>query len=70
MTLKMKELLNLKHTRVLKADVSHLAERRAIRPAYAAMSTSHYRKIFGASLRPWQEALKEYLNTFFPELVS
>lgn len=70
MTLQMKEFLKLHQTRVLRASASQIAERRAIRPAYAAMSSRHYRKTFGLSLRPWQKALKDYLETFSCETVS
>ena len=63
MTLKLKEFLGLKNVRVLRAKASHIAERRAIRPAYAAMSTKRYQRTFKVSLRRWQEALKDYVLT-------
>ncbi len=37
--------------------------RRALRPSYSVLSTEKLRRDTGMSLRPWSEALKEYLST-------
>ncbi|MEO0051225.1 MAG: dTDP-4-dehydrorhamnose reductase [candidate division WOR-3 bacterium] len=36
--------------------------RRAPRPAYSVLDNHHYRRRFGLELRPWQEALRSYLD--------
>jgi dTDP-4-dehydrorhamnose reductase len=37
--------------------------RRAVRPSYSVLNTEKLRRETGMSLRPWSEALKEYLST-------
>ena len=39
----------------------------APRPAYGVLSKEKYRAITGASPRPWEEAVGEYLGTIHPE---
>ena len=62
MTLKIKEWLGLRGVRVEKADPSRIPNRLAIRPAYGVMSARRYEKFFGDCLRPWEEALRDYLT--------
>ena len=38
------------------------AGRIAIRPAYAALDTSRYASLIGEGPRPWEEALRDYLD--------
>ena len=37
-------------------------KRPAIRPSYSALASEKFEKFTGYKLRPWQEALKEYIN--------
>ncbi len=62
MALKIKGSLRLKNTRIKLADPKSISGRLAVRPAYAAMSTSRYQKSFKSSLRGWEEALEEYVQ--------
>ena len=62
MTLKMKEWLALP-VQVDKTDKSQIPHRFAIRPAYGVMSTRAYEEFSGERLRPWEEALREYVST-------
>lgn len=62
MTVKMKEILGLSRLRVEKLDAKAIPNRWAIRPAYAVMSTKRYENTFNVRLRPWEEAMKEYLQ--------
>ena len=65
MALNIKRSLRLKNTRVKLADPKSISGRLAVRPAYAAMSTSRYQKTFKSALRGWEEALEEYVQGVF-----
>ncbi len=62
MTLEMKKILGLSQVTVETLDKDTLQGRLAIRPPYAVMSTKKYDEFFGGALRPWQEAMRDYLK--------
>ncbi len=62
MTLKMKEILNLRDVKVSRTDPGTIQGRLAVRPVYAVMSNRHYQQSFGVKLRSWQDSLAEYLK--------
>lgn len=47
---------------VKRADPGQVQGRLALRPAFASMSPALYEKTFKTTMRPWQEALAEYLK--------
>ncbi len=61
MTREIKSILKLPVT-VDRTDRSQIQNRLAIRPAYVAMSAKKYEALAGKSMRPWQDALKEFLE--------
>ena len=40
----------------------------AIRPSYSVLNCQKFKKKTGVTLRPWSEALKEYLSTYRPSI--
>lgn len=62
MALLLKDLLGLKDAAVSITDRGSIPRRLAVRPAYAAMSTAHYERTFGAVLRPWQDSLGDFVK--------
>jgi dTDP-4-dehydrorhamnose reductase len=44
--------------------------RRALRPAFSVLENRNFRRRFGRVLRPWQEALKDYLNEISTAQIS
>lgn len=61
MTREIKSVLKLPVT-VEKTDRSQIQNRLAIRPANVAMSAKKYEALAGKRMRPWQDALKEFLK--------
>jgi dTDP-4-dehydrorhamnose reductase len=64
LTLKIKEYLGLKDVRVEKMDKDKIKGRIAIRPEYGVLSTKGYEVLFKTKVRPWETALKDYLEHF------
>ncbi len=60
MTREIRSILKLPVT-VDRTDRSQIQNRLAIRPAYVAMSAKKYEALAGKPMRPWQDALKEFL---------
>lgn len=59
-----RDLLGRKQVRVEKADRKRIRDPlAALRPPYAVMSQERFEKTFGMTLRPWREALSEYIGT-------
>lgn len=48
-------------TRVDRLDRAQVQGRLAVRPAYGVMSPARFEKRFGVKMRPWRQALAEYL---------
>lgn len=63
MTEKMRDYMGLDHVRVDVFERSMIRGRLAVRPTWSALSTALYERTFGEKIRPWKEALKEYLDT-------
>lgn len=63
MALFMKQCLPGTLAQVSKLDSHSIKGRKAIRPSYSAMSCSRYEDCFKHTMRPWTQALKEYLTT-------
>lgn len=61
MTERMREWLKLPVV-VKVADRSAIRNRIAVRPPHCVMSCSRYENEFGAKIRPWQDALREYVT--------
>jgi dTDP-4-dehydrorhamnose reductase len=51
-------------TRVLPVASSEFP-RPAVRPAYSVLSHRRYEEITGRAMRPWEEAVREYLSSKF-----
>lgn len=62
MTLHIRETLQMRGKFVKRAEPAQLQGRLALRPAFASMSPADYEKTFGVTMRPWQEALADYLK--------
>jgi dTDP-4-dehydrorhamnose reductase len=39
-------------------------DRKAVRPSYSVFSTEKFKQEIGMELRPWSEALKDFLSEF------
>lgn len=63
MALKMKEWIGRGPARVEKADPGQVKGRLAVRPGHSVLSTKHFESSFGMKLRPWEEALEEYVRS-------
>ncbi|MBI4431966.1 MAG: dTDP-4-dehydrorhamnose reductase [Candidatus Omnitrophica bacterium] len=61
MTAALKDLLGLRKVRVEKADPGQIQGRLAVRPRYAVMSPERFEKKWGMKMRPWQDALADFL---------
>jgi len=61
MARRMKEVLG-SPAAIGRLDPGALAGRLAVRPAYGVLSTRRYEEVFGEKVRPWQDALAEYLT--------
>ncbi len=61
MTRAMKDFLNLKSVSVERTDPLSVKGRIAERPCRVPMSTKAYEDLFHSPIRPWQDALKEYV---------
>ncbi|OGW79431.1 MAG: dTDP-4-dehydrorhamnose reductase [Omnitrophica bacterium RIFCSPLOWO2_12_FULL_44_17] len=58
-----KEILKIKARNVkVSAMTTEQLARPAMRPAYSVLSLEKYQSLTGKPLRPWQEALREYLQ--------
>jgi len=64
--LKMLELARVEDVKVTPISSSHLDgyNRPAERPAYSALNCSKFEKETGLTLRPWEDALAEYFESF------
>lgn len=62
MTLEMRRLLGRNGVEVGITDRASMPARLAVRPGYVAMSTAHYERTFGTVLRPWQEAMAQFIH--------
>jgi len=64
--LKMLELARIEDVKVNPISSSHLDgyNRPAERPAYSALNCSKFEKETGLTLRPWEDALAEYFESF------
>jgi dTDP-4-dehydrorhamnose reductase len=61
MTKEMARLLG-NGVKVNRVDPSTIPNRVAVRPPFAAMSVRRYEEFFSLKVRPWQEALAEYIK--------
>jgi len=57
------ELSGIKRVKVLPISSKEL-DRLALRPSYSVLDTQKFQREIGMTLRPWPEALKDYLSTY------
>jgi len=57
-----REKLGLRSAKVEVTDKSRLPGRLAIRPVYSVMDPENFEKSFGMKMRPWKDALREYIQ--------
>ncbi len=62
MALRIRQLLGREDVRVERLDARLLANRVAIRPRYGVLSLRRYEETFGCRMRPWEEALGDYIR--------
>ncbi len=62
MTQKMRDYMNLKEVRVDIQERRMIQGRVAVRPPRNVLSTARYEKTFGVQIRPWTDALREYIR--------
>ena len=62
MTAKIRDLMGLKNVRVETLERESVQGRLAVRPAFNEMSTKRYQEKFKVSIRPWADALRDYLR--------
>jgi dTDP-4-dehydrorhamnose reductase len=61
------KLSGMNKVRVIPISSKELA-RPAVRPSYSVLNCQKLKKETGLTLRPWSEALKEYLSTYRPSM--
>ena len=60
---KILEFSGIKRVKVLPISSKEL-DRLALRPSYSVLDTQKFQREIGMTLRPWPEALKDYLSTY------
>ena len=63
MALEMKRILGLESVKISRADAAQIQNRSAVRPARSVMSSARFESDFAVSMRPWPDALADFLKT-------
>jgi dTDP-4-dehydrorhamnose reductase len=63
MALQIRDDLGAKDVKIERTDPSAIKGRVAVRPEFAVMSKEKFERTFGMKLRPWQQSLREYIQS-------